>query len=99
MCIVMYSAPVTAKLVCEVLVLYCRIWCSMFIVRVLVLDKMGQCRIEGTGIVGTRTVHVPGNGEPYIQGARTRTVPVPGSGEPNIQGARTEPFRYPSVRV
>ena len=60
------------------------------------LDRLSQCRIEGTGIVGTRTVSVPGNGETNIQGARTRTVPVPGSGEPNIQGARMERFRYPS---
>ena len=56
---------------------YCRIWCNMFIVRVLVLDRLSQCRIEGTGILGTRKVPVPGNGEPNIQGARTRTVPVP----------------------
>ena len=71
----------------------------MCIVRVSVLDRLSQCRIEGTGIVGTRTVPVPRNGEPTIQGARTRTVPVPGSREPNIQGARTEPFRYPSDSV
>ena len=49
--------------------------------------------------IGTRTVPVPGNGGPNIQGARTRTVPVPGSGGPNIQGARTERFRYPSVII
>ena len=66
----------------------------MFIVSVLVLDRLSQCRIEGTGIVGTRTVPVPESGEPNIQG--TRTVPVPGSGEPNIQGTRTERLRYPS---
>ena len=47
------------------------------------LDRFSQCRIECTGIVGTRTVPVPGNGEPHIQGTRTRTVPVPGNGEPN----------------
>ena len=52
-----------------------------------------------TGIVGTRTVPVPENGEPNIQGTRTRTVRVPGSGEPNVHGARTERFRYPSVIV
>ena len=75
--------------VCDVFVSYCRILCNMFIVWVLVLDRLSQCRIESTGIVGTRTVPVPGNGEPNIQGARTRTVPVPGSGKPNIQGART----------
>ena len=57
---------------------------------------LSQCRTEGTGIVGARTVPVPGNGEPNIHGARTRTVPVPGRGEPNIQGARTERFWYPS---
>ena len=42
----------------------------MFIVRVLVLDSLSECRIEGTGIVGTRTVPVPENGEPNIQGIR-----------------------------
>ena len=52
--------------------------------------------MERTGFRGTRTVPVPGNGEPNIQG--TRTVSVPGSGEPNIQGTRTERFQYPSVR-
>ena len=36
------------------------------------LDRLNQCRIEGTGIVGTRTVPVPGNGEPNIQGARRK---------------------------
>ena len=65
--------------------------------NLIVLDRLGQCRIEGTAIVGIRTVHVPGNGEPNTQGARTRTVPVPGSGEPSIQGARTEWFLYPGV--
>ena len=54
----------------------------MFIVRVLVLDRISQCSIEGTSNIGTRTVPVSGNGGPNIQGARTRTVPVPGSGEP-----------------
>ena len=63
------------------------------------IDRLSQCRIEGTGIVGTRTVPVPGNGGPNIQGTRTRTAPVPGSGEPNIQGTRTEQFLYPSVTV
>ena len=53
--------------------------------------------MEGTGIAGTRTVPVPENGEPNIQGARTITVPVARSGEPSIQGARTERFRYPRV--
>ena len=63
------------------------------------LDRLSQCRIEGTGIVGTRTFPVPGSGEPNIQGARTRTLPVPGSGEPNVEGAGTERFWYPSVIV
>ena len=50
--------------------------------------------MKSSSKIGTRTVPVPGNGGPNIQGARTRTVPVPGSGGPNIQGARTERFRY-----
>ena len=42
--------------------------------------------MQGTSntCIGTRTVPVPGNGGPNVQGTRTRTVPVPGSGEPNI---------------
>ena len=77
--------------------------------KVLVLNRLGQFRMENTGFRGTRTLPVKGNGEPNIQG--TRTVPVPGSGEPNIQGTRTIPVpgsgepniqgtsvRYPSVR-
>ena len=62
-------------------------------------DRLSQCRIEGTGIVGTGTVPVPGNGEPNIQGTRTRTVLAPGSGEPKVQSAKKERFRYPSVLV
>ena len=50
--------------------------------EVIVLDSLGQFRMESTGFRGTRRVPVPGNGEPNIQG--TRTVPVPGSGESNI---------------
>ena len=52
----------------------------------MVLDRLSQCRKKDTGIVGTKTVPVPGNGEPNIQGARTRTVPVPvpGTVEQNI---------------
>ena len=41
------------------------------ICEVIVLDRLSQCRIEGSGIVGTRTVTVPGKGEPNVQGART----------------------------
>ena len=69
--------------------------------EVIVLDtcRLTQCRMEGTGIVGTRTVPVPGNGEPNIQGTRTRMVPVPGRGEPKVHGARMERFRYQSFIV
>ena len=45
--------------------------------KVTVLDRLSQCRIEGTGIVGTRTVPVPGNGEPNTQGARTEGFRYP----------------------
>ena len=45
--------------------------------KVFVLDRLSQCRIEGTGIVGTRTVPVPGSGEPNTQGARTERFRYP----------------------
>ena len=71
----------------------------MFVVWVLVLDRLGQCRIEGTiNTCSTRKVPVLGNGGPNIQGARTRTVPVPGNGGPNIQGVKMERFQYQSVK-
>ena len=44
----------------------------MCIVGVLILDRLSQCRIEGTGVVGTRTVPVPGSGEPNIQGNQNK---------------------------
>ena len=64
--------------------------------KVLVLNRLGQFRMESTGFRGTRTVPVPGSGESNIQG--TRTVPVLGSGESNIQGTRTERFWYTRAR-
>ena len=48
--------------------------------EVIVLDSLSQCRMEYTGVLGTRTDPVPGNGKPNLSG--TRTVPVPGSGDP-----------------
>ena len=61
------------------------------------IRRLSQCRIEGTGIVGTRTVPVAGMGNQIYKVQATRTVPVPESGEPNVQGARMERFRYPRV--
>ena len=49
----------------------------MLLCEVIVLDRLSQCRIEGTGIVGTRTVPVPGSGEPNIQGGRTERFQYP----------------------
>ena len=91
----MSLSHVKAKLVCALLLSYCYSTVGYdvkcFIVGSLVLDRLGQYRMEKYwhyAIRGTRTVPVPGNGEPNIRG--TRTVPVPGSGEPNIQGTRME---------
>ena len=45
--------------------------------EVIVLDRVSQCRMESTGIKGTRTFPVPGSGEPYIQGARMERFGYP----------------------
>ena len=39
--------------------------------KVLVLNRLGQFRMESAGFRGTKTVPVPGSGEPNIQGTRT----------------------------
>ena len=45
--------------------------------EVLVLDRLGQYRMESTGIRRTRTVPVPGYGEPNIQGTRIKLFQYP----------------------
>ena len=45
--------------------------------KVIVSDRLSHCRMESTGIRGTRTVPVPGNLEPNIQGARTERFRYP----------------------
>ena len=41
------------------------------------MDRLGHYRMESTGIRGTKTVPVPGTGEPNIQGTRTERFRYP----------------------